>query len=166
MLPLKLASIAAACLLLCQCAGPGSSGPPNMGGPTEEERQAAIASEPTGDFYYGRRYYVEKTRFWGYLREPRQSADQAKLVIFNESRRKNPDRLSEDGPEGARYGFDNNYEYRIYGNYTGENAYDPNSNQILPVFALTDYELVNTQPGWLFSPKDHYHPQRFTLWRR
>jgi hypothetical protein len=166
MLHLKLASIAVACIFLCQCAGPGGSGPANMGGPTQEERQAAIASEPTGNFYYGRRYYVEKTRFWGYLREPRQSADKSKLVIFKETRRKNPDRLPEDGPEGARYGFDNNYEYRIYGNYTGEKAYDPNSNQILPVFALTDYQLVNTQPGWLFSPKDHYHPLRFTLWPR
>lgn len=137
-----------------------------MGGPTQEERDAAIASEPTGNFYYGRRYYVEKTRFWGYLREPRQSADKAKLVIFKENLRKNPDRLPEDGPEGARYGFDNNYEYRIYGHYTGKTALCPNSNQILPIFALTDYELVNTQPGWLFSPKDHYHPLRFTLWPR
>ena len=166
MLHLKLASLAAACVALCQCAGSGSSGPPNMGGPTEEERQFAIANEPTGDFYYGRRYYVEKTRFWGYLREPRQSADKSKLVIMKESRVKNPDRLPEDGPEGARYGFDQNYEYRIYGNYSGQNAYDPNSNQILPVFVPTSFEVVDHQPGWLFSPKDHYHPQRFTLWKR
>ena len=165
MLHLKLAFITVGCLALCQCAGSGGngSGSPNMGGPTQEERQAAIASEPTGNFYYGRRYYVEKTRFWGYLREPRQSADKSKLVIFKENRRKNPDRLSEDGPPGARYGFDNNYEYRIYGNYTGEKAYDPNSNQILPVFALSDYQVVSRQPGWLFSPKDYYHSQRFTL---
>ncbi len=167
MLHLKLAFITVGCLALCQCAGSSGngSGSANMGGPTQEERQAAIASEPTGNFYYGRRYYVEKTRFWGYLREPRQSADKAKLVIFKETRKNNPDRLSEDGPPGARYGFDTNYEYRIYGNYTGEKAYDPNSNQILPVFVLTDYELVNRQPGWFFSPKDHYHPQRFTLWQ-
>lgn len=135
-----------------------------MGGPNPEARQAAIASEPTGDFYYGRRYYVEKTRFWGYLREPRQSAEKSKLVIFKENRTKNPDRLSEDGPPEARYGFDNNYEYRIYGNYTGEKAYDPNSNQVLPVFSLTDYQVVDRQPGWLFSPKDYFHPQRYTLW--
>lgn len=59
-----------------------------------------------------------------------------------------------------------NYEYRIHGNYTGEKAYDPNSDQILPVFVPTNFELVNREPGWLFSPKDHYHPQRFTLWAR
>jgi hypothetical protein len=164
MLNLKLAFLTVACVALCQCAGSSPSGPPNMGGPTEEARQAAIASEPTGNFYYGRRYYVEKTRFWGYLREPRQSAEKSKLVIFQENRRKNPDRLPEDGPSDARYGFDNNYEYRIYGNYTGRKAYDPNSNRVLPVFSLTDYEVVNRDPGWLFSPKDYFHPLRFTLW--
>jgi hypothetical protein len=164
MLHLNLAFITVACLALCQCAGLGSSGSPNMGGPTEEERAIAIANEPKGDFYYGRRYYVEKTRFWGYLREPGQSANKSKLAIFRESRVKNPDRLPEDGPPGQRYGFDTNYEYRIHGNYTGEKAYDPNSDQILPVFAPTHFELVNREPGWLFSPKDHYHPQRFTLW--
>lgn len=84
-----------------------------MGGPTEEERAIAITNEPKGNFYYGRRYYVEKTRFWGYLREPGQSASKSKLAIFRESRVQNPDRLPEDGPPGQRYGFDTNYELRI-----------------------------------------------------
>jgi hypothetical protein len=154
------------CFLLCQCAGSsggGRGGAPNMGGPTVEERSASIANEPTGDFFYGRRYYVEKTRFWGYLRNPRQSASNAKLVIFREDRKYNPDRLPENGPQGARYGFDQNFEYRIRGNYTGETAYDPNSNQFLPVFMLSSYEVVNRNPGWLFSPADHYDPLRVTL---
>ena len=158
--------LCAMCYLLCQCggySGGSAGGPPNMGGPTAEERSAAIASEATGDFYYGRRYYVEKTRFWGYLRKPRQSASSAKLVIFREDRKRNPDRLPENGSPGARYGFDNNYEYKIRGNYTGETGYDPNSNQFLPVFMLTGYEVVNRNPGWLFSPSDHYNPLRVTL---
>jgi hypothetical protein len=141
----------------------GSYGPPNMGGPTSAERAAQIASEPTGNFYYGRRYYVHKTRFWGYLRAPRQSASQAKLVVFNESRKRNPDRLPEAGPVGKRYGFDQNYEYKIFGYYTGEKVYEVNSNQILPEFMLTGYELITPTPGWLFSPKDHYNPQSITL---
>lgn len=166
MLKLKWALASALCHFLCQCAGPtpgGNFGPPNMGGPTEAERQAQIASEPTGDFYYARRYYVEKTRFWGYLRKPRQSADSAKLVIFKEDRKRSPDRLPENGPPGARYGFDHNFQYRIRGNYTGEEAYDPNSNQFLPVFMLTGYEVVDRDPGWLFSPGDHYDRYTVTL---
>ena len=159
--------LALVCLVLCQCAGSSSSGvrtgPPNMGGPSAEVRAAAIASEPIGNFYYGRRYYIQKTRFWGYLRKPGQSASSAKLVLFDESSKRSPDRLPENGPPGARYGFDNNYEYRINGNYTGQEAYDPNSNQFLPVFRLTSYQLVNRNPGWLFSPQDHYDPYRVTL---
>jgi len=134
-----------------------------MGGPTQAERNADIATESTGDFFYGRRYHVQKTRFWGYLRQPRQSASRGKLVIFDESSKRNPDRLPESGPSGARYGFDNNYEYKIRGNYTGQEGYDPNSNQFLPIFRLTGYELVNRNPGWLFSPSDHFDPNSVTL---
>jgi len=160
--------LAATCaLLLNSCSSGGSSngrfGPPNMGGPTTAERAAKIASEPTGSFFYGRRYYVQKTRFWGYLRKPRQNASSAKLVVFNESKKRNPDRLPETGPVGQRYGFDQNYQYRIQGYYTGQKVYEVNSNQILPEFMLTGYELVNRKPGWLFSPKDHYNPESLTL---
>ncbi len=165
MLKLKWALVSALCYFLCQCAGSsgGSGGPPNMGGPTQAERDSAIANEATGDFYYGRRYHVKKTRFWGYLRQPRQSPSRAKLVIFDETNKRSPDRLSENGPPGAQYAFDNNYQYKIRGNYTGQEAYDPNSNQFLPVFRLTGYEVVDKDPGWLFRPTDHYDPYSVTL---
>lgn len=141
----------------------GLGGPPNMGGPTAEERQAQIASEATGDFYYGRRYHVYKTRFWGYLREPRKPWSSAKLVIFNEKYGNQPDRLSEIAAPSERYGYDNNYEYRIKGYFTGETAYEINSNQFLPEFMLTGFERLEKNPGWLFSPNDHYDPARITL---
>ena len=124
---------------------------------------SSIAGEPTGEFYYGRRYYVEKTRFWGYLREPRQPWQSAKLVMMLEDRKRVPDRLPEDAPEGQRFGFDQNHEYRIWGHYTGRKVYDPNSNQVLPEFRLTDYQLLERNPGWLFDPEDRYHPQRINL---
>ena len=159
---MRMILIGAACGLLTQC-GNSSMGSGNLGGPTVEERNAKIANEPTGDFYYGRRYYVEKTRFWGYVRQPRQSWNRAKLVIFREEKKQNPDRLSENGPSGQRYGFDNNTEYRLNGYYSGQQAYDPNSNQFLPEFMLTGYEVVDRQPGWLFRPDDRYHPSRITM---
>ena len=159
--------LAALTFMLHSCStasgGAGTYGSPNMGGPSVEVRAAEIASEATGNFYYGRRYFVKKTRFWGYLRKPRQSADTAKLVIFNESKKRNPDRLPEAGPPGERYGFDQNYEYKIYGYYTGDKVYEVNSNQILPEFMLTGYELVDRNRGWLFSPRDHYNPQYINL---
>jgi hypothetical protein len=135
-----------------------------MGGPTAAERKAQIASEPKGDFLYGRRYYVKKTRFWGYLREPRQSWNKSKLVVLREDKKMAPDRLAEEGPDGRRYGFDQNYEYKVKGYYTGKSVYDPNSNQILPEYMLTGYELVNRNPGWIFRPDDRYDPLRITLY--
>lgn len=158
----KTVALVAMCSALTQC-GPSSFGSGNLGGPTVEERNAKIAAEPSGDYYIGRRYFVEKTRFWGYLRQPRQSASMAKLVIMREDRKHVPDRLSENGPPGQRYSYDNNYEYKIRGSYTGRQAYDPNSNQFLPEFMLTGYELVDRQPGWLFRPDDSYDRFRITM---
>ena len=159
---MRMILLGAACGLLTQC-GPSSMGSGNLGGPTVEERNAKIASEPTGDFYYGRRYHIEKTRFWGYVRQPRQSWSRAKLVIFREDKKQSPDRLSESGPPGQRFAFDNNTEYRLNGYYTGQQAYDPNSNQVLPEFMLTGYEAVDRQPGWLFRPDDRYDSKRITM---
>lgn len=134
-----------------------------MGGPSVEERNSRIASEPDGDFFYGRRYYVDKTRFWGYVRKPRQSWSRAKLVILREDKKRAPDRLPEDGAGGQRYAFDQNFEYRLRGYYTGQEAYDPNSNQFLAEFMLTGYEVVDRQPGWLFRPDDRYERSRITM---
>jgi len=134
-----------------------------MGGPSVEDRQNQIASEQTGKFYYGRRYHVNRTWFWGYLRKPGQSWSRAKLAVFNQSQKRAPDNLSQDGPPGRRYAYDQNYEYRIWGRFTGVTVYEPNSNQFLEEFMLTDYELVNRNPGWLFRPNDHYDPHRLTI---
>lgn len=141
----------------------GAQGNMGAGGPTIAQRQAQIANEPRGSFYYGRRYYVPKTRFWGYLRKPGQDWNDGRLVIFNERRRRQPDRFPEDGPAGRRYGFDNNYEYRIEGRFTGRELYEPNSNQFLPEFELRSYDVVDRSPGWLFSPSDSYNARAITL---
>ena len=158
----------ACALILNSCSDGGYSsssvyGPPNMGGPTVEERKAQIANEPSGSYFYGRRYYIEKTRFWGYIRSPKQSASSAKLVVMNESKKRTPDRLPEGGAPGQRYGYDQNFVYRIHGYYTGQTIYEVNSNQFLPEFMLTSYAVVDKQPGWLFTPKDHYNSRSLTL---
>ena len=166
---LRLLCLSLLALALSSCSfigydrGENSYQPGNLGtSPSPPERKAKIAAEERGDFFYGRRYYVKKTRFWGYLRKPGQSAKKARLVIFNEAIKRNPDRL----PEAAApklYGFDQNYEYKIYGRYTGRTLYEPNSNQFLPEFLLTNYQLLDQNPGWLFSPNDFYSPVRLTL---
>jgi hypothetical protein len=130
-----------------------------------ETRRMAIASEPRGDWFIGRRYFIERTQFWGYLRRPGQSWDDARLVMMNQSQRKVPDRLPEmPADDGPAHGFDHNREYKIWGYFTGKKIYDPNSDLFLPEFMLTNWEVRNESPGWLFHPKekmDGEHLPRF-----
>jgi hypothetical protein len=122
-------------------------------------RKAKIAAEPPGNYYIGRRFWLEGTNFWGFVRKPGQQWSEAKLVMMGEQFKKAPDRLPEDGPVGQRHGFDHNYEYKLYGEFSGQRIYDPNSNQILPEFVLRNYELISTHPGFLFHPKEKFEPR-------
>ena len=124
------------------------------------ERRAQIAAETPGNYYIGRRYWLKGTNFWGFVRKPGQQWDQAKLVMLSEKVKRAPDRLPEDGPDGSRHGYDHNYEYKLYGEFSGQRVYDPNSNQILPEFVLRDYELISTRPGFLFHPNQRFEPLR------
>ncbi len=169
---IKISAVTLAALssfLISSCAGGGGMGgytpPAGKLGPDPDPtlRAAKIAAEPRGNFYYGRRYYVNKTRFWGYLRKPGQPWQSSKLSILNESSKLAPDRKPENGPSGAHYGFDQNYEYRMNGSYTGRKVYDPNSNSFLPEFRLTGYTLLDKKPGWIFSQQDYYDPKSITL---
>ena len=163
---LKRTIIAASCCLtLNQCATTSGAGSSSLGGSdiTYEQRQLDIASEPSGNFYYGRRYFVSKTRFWGYVRRPRQPWSEAKLVVMNESIRPQPDRLPEDGPYNARHGMDQNFDYKITGSYTGRKIYDPASNLFLPEFKASSFQVIDREPGWIFSPNDRYNPTKITL---
>jgi len=154
-------------LLFTSCADSlGAANLPKAGNlgsqPSPAVRAAQIANEPRGNFYYARRYFVNKTRFWGYVRKPGQSWQRSKLVLMDESSRRVPDRLPETGV-GKRYGYDQNYEYRVTGNYTGSKGYDPNSNSFFPIFRPTSFSLLNKEPGWIFSPRDYYDPKIITL---
>lgn len=125
-------------------------------------RNAEIVREPRGNYFIGRRYHVPSTRFWGYLRQPGQTWRTAQLVIMDESSCRTPDRLPEY-TGNPRYTFDNNYEYRVYGKYTGKYGYEPNSNLKLPIFRPTKFEPVNTNPGWLFKPSEKYDKKTVSL---
>ena len=127
------------------------------------EREAEIALEPGGDYFIGRRYYLPFTRFWGYLRRPGESWSTSRLVIMDESIIHNPDRGYEPPVKGATFGKDKNVEYYVYGSYTGEKAYDPSTNQILPVFKATRYVVRNKRPGFLFIPSEEYKEDYVTL---
>lgn len=127
------------------------------------EREAAIAQEEKGEYFVGRRYYVPLCRFWGYLREPGQSWRTASLVMMDESLVRTPDRGPEEPLPDATFGRDQNVEYIVKGEYTGKKAYDPSTDQVLPVFRATSYELRNREPGFLFVPSEQYSGEYVSL---
>lgn len=155
----RIITATAVALLLCQCQTYSLKDDCRA----IRAREADIAREPAGDYYIGRRYYVPITRFWGYLRRPGQSWREAKLVMMDESSVHTPDRGMEPPVKNAVYGTDQNVEYIIRGSYTGKDAYDPSTNQVLPMFRATAYEVRNRKPGFLFTPSERYDAGYVTL---
>ena len=166
-LALALAALAAGISLSsCATTATGSSNsmagqltPSQLNHPQVKARNAVIATEAPGNYFIGRRWWTDGTRFWVYLRQPGQPWSESKLVIMNESITKQPDRVPEEGAERV-HGYDHNYEYRIWGSYTGAMVYDPNSNFKIPEFRLSKYELISPNPGFLFYPGEPYNPRQ------
>src|SRR5256885_7696419 len=109
------------------------------------EMTQRIATEPPGDYYIGRRYYKPDFKFWGYVRSPGQPWSTAQLVMLNEKQKLAPDR------ERVDIGSDNNYEYKLYGYFSGDKVYEPASNTIYPEFVLKGYELISMNPPPIFK---------------
>ena len=105
----------------------------------------SIQAEPPGDYFIGRRYFKGSVfKFWGYVRKPGQPWKTAQLVVFNEKEKLSPDR------ERLAFGSDNNYEYRLWGTFSGETVYEPASNGFYQEFILKKYELISTNPPPIF----------------
>lgn len=104
-----------------------------------------IQAEPPGDYFVARRYYKPNFKFWGYVRRPGQPWSMSRLVMLNEKEKLAPDR------EQVNFGADNNYEYRLYGFFSGDKVYEPASNGVYPEFVLKRYELISTNPAPIFK---------------
>jgi len=104
-----------------------------------------IQNEPPGNYFIGRRYFKQDYKFWGYIRKPGQSWKTATMVMLNEQKKLAPDR------EKNLIGSDNNYEYKLYGRFSGDTVYEPASNGFYPEFVLTGYDLVSIRPAPIYS---------------
>ena len=105
----------------------------------------SIQSEPPGDYYIGRRYFKRTTNSGATCGARASPGRRAQLVMLNENQKLAPDR------EQINFGFDNNYEYRLYGYFSGDKVYEPASNGIYPEFVLKGYELISTNPVPIFK---------------
>jgi hypothetical protein len=66
-------------------------------------------------------------------------------VMLNEKQKLAPDR------ERLSFGSDNNYEYKLYGYFSGDKVYEPASNGVYPEFVLKGYEEISTNPPPIFK---------------
>ena len=121
------------------------------------EMAQRIAAEPAGDYYIGRRYYKPDYKFWGYVRRPGQPWSAAQLVMLNEKEKLAPDR------ERLDFGSDNNYEYKLYGYFSGDTVYEPASNGFYPEFVLKRYELISMNPAPIFKSQIRGSPSETDL---
>jgi hypothetical protein len=132
-------------LMAIVLAGCASDGGPSQGiQQARVDTAARIASEAPGDYWIGRRYFKPVYKFWGYVRRPGQPWSTAKLVMMNEKEKLAPDRAQNS------FGIDNNYEYKLRGEFSGETVYEPASNGFYPEFVLKDYELISANPPPIF----------------
>ncbi|HEY0789668.1 MAG TPA: hypothetical protein VGD78_01270 [Chthoniobacterales bacterium] len=117
----------------------------------------AIAREPAGNYFVGRRFYRRSYFFWGYVRKPREPWSSAQLVMLNEQKLHAPDR------EANAIGYDNNYEYRLEGYFSGDNVYEPASNRFYPEFVLTHYQQITAAPLPIFRDERAADPNRLVI---
>ena len=114
----------------------------------------AIKEEEPGNYYIGRRFYKVDYKFWGYVRKPGQPWSTAQLVMMNEQQKLAPDR------EQGKIGSDNNYEYKLTGDFSGQTVYEPASNGKYPEFVLKGYELRSVSPANIYNVPGATDPQR------
>ena len=115
---------------------------------------ASIKAEEPGDYWIGRRYYKLDYKFWGWIRRPGQPWSTAQMIMMNEQGKLAPDR------EAGHIGSDNNYEYKLYGELTGQKVYEPASNGIYPEFVLKRAELISASPGNIYNVAGATDPAR------
>ncbi len=136
--------------LLSGCETPSDSGSRSH----RVAMQESIRNEVPGNYFVGRRFYKQDYKFWGYVRQPGQPWSSAKLVMLNEQSKLAPDR------EQGQLGSDNNYEYKLLGNFSGQTVYEPSSNGFYPEFILQGYELRSTNPPSIYRGSAATDPTR------
>ena len=113
-----------------------------------------IQAEPPGDYFIARRYFKPDFKFWGYVRRPGQPWSTAELVMLNENQKLAPDR------EQLNFGYDNGYEYKLYGSFSGDKVYEPASNGFYPEFRLKGVELLSATPAPIYRETGATNPER------
>jgi hypothetical protein len=152
---MKLFRSAVLLLSLAALSACGSSLGPSPGTTTAARAGmlAEIKNEPPGNYFIGRRYSKTEYKFWGFVRSPGQPWTSAKLVVLNENQKLAPDRA------GGKIGSDNNFEYKLFGYFSGDKVYEPASNGFYPEFVLKGAEIRSQSPGPIYREASATNPE-------
>jgi hypothetical protein len=141
----------------CETTGGGSGGNSASVAAARSAMNAAIAQEPKGAYYVGRRLYKVDYKVWGHIRRSGEPWSTAKLVMMNENVRLAPDRM------GTQLGTDNGYEYKLTGEFSGDTVYEPASNGFYPEFVLRGAEVLSRTPAPIYRTPGATDPERRVL---
>lgn len=144
-LPFCLAAATALVLVGCETT--------DTAGASNAAMNAAIRAEQPGDYYVARRMYKKDYKVWGWVREPGKPWKTARLVMLNEQRTLAPDRVAN------KIGMDNDYEYTLRGNFTGQMVYEPASDGFYPEFVLLGAEVRSVSPPNIYKQKRQNKPE-------
>lgn len=109
--------------------------------------EESIRQEPPGNYFIGRRYFKNDYKMWGWVRQPGQPWNTAKLVMLNEQKTLAPDRAA------GKLGLDHDHEYILRGYFSGEQVYEPASNRFYPEFVLHSAELRSSSPPFIYADR-------------
>jgi len=122
---------------------PQSETPPNRIPPSY--------GDTSGPAYIGHRAAIERYAGWGWIKSDGSAWNRSQWVVLEEV----PRTMPAPGRFLEHPDNDNNYRYRLYGQWMDYQAYEPNFDIFVPVFKLKGFELVGpaSRPGGLRLPR-------------
>jgi hypothetical protein len=116
------------------------------------------AGDTTGNIYIGHRAVVEKYNGWGWIKKESDSWNKSKWATIREV----PGAIIVPGRYLKHPDNDANIQYRLYGEFSNDKAYEPNKDVFVDVFILKGFEVIGpaSQPSGVSLPKGASAPTR------
>ncbi|GEM_PF-3212715 len=136
--------------LLTSCSSTGSTqggaDKPSSASGSKRVSAAQLNARP-GEYWLGQRVFIQDQMIWGWVKRPDEPWEEAVPVLLREEDVMAPHR------ELAKASADHNYQYKLYGYFWEQRAYEPVLNRLLDVFVLQGVEPIGpAQPLPLKTP--------------
>ncbi|MEM6885415.1 MAG: hypothetical protein AAF571_10315 [Verrucomicrobiota bacterium] len=96
------------------------------------------SGDTTGDIYIAHRSVVEKYNGWGWVKHESESWSDAQWVTVREKLGK----VIVPGRHLKHTDNDDGMQYRFYGEFSSETAYEPNKDVFIAIFNLKGFEVI------------------------